>query len=92
MCEGAGFVGGPIYPIIFASGAMGSALGASEWVAMLGVACRYPTHTDGMRSFLDSCSLVFNCLSLSGRPPSSFSCSSFSSFFFFFSLLLLLLL
>ena len=33
---GAGFVGGPIYPIIFATGAMGSALGATEWVAMLG--------------------------------------------------------
>lgn len=36
MCEGAGFVGGPIYPIIFASGAMGSALGATNWVALLG--------------------------------------------------------
>ena len=36
MCEGAGFVGGPIYPIIFASGALGSALGATNWVAKLG--------------------------------------------------------
>eukprot|EP00435_Cladocopium_sp_Y103_P046087 s681_g13.t1 len=36
MCEGAGFVGGPIYPIIFATGAMGSALGATDWVATLG--------------------------------------------------------
>lgn len=36
MCEGAGFVGGPIYPIIFATGAMGSALGATDWVSMLG--------------------------------------------------------
>lgn len=36
ICEGAGFVGGPIYPIIFATGAMGSALGASSWVSVLG--------------------------------------------------------
>ena len=36
MCPGAGFVGGPIYPIIFATGAMGSALGTTAWVAMLG--------------------------------------------------------
>jgi hypothetical protein len=29
-------VGGPIYPIIFATGAMGSARGATDWVSMLG--------------------------------------------------------
>ena len=78
MCEGAGFVGGPIYPIIFASGAMGSALGASSWVTMLGVAYRYPTRQDGMCLFLF---VGVHCLSLSCRPSSSSSSSSSCSSF-----------